>query len=120
MQKGFITLENLYNKKKAELESLQEAQREQSADYDSTFTKILDELDEKKKTIENLSATVDEKVRQVEILSAELDARKKRVKGTETVATSEAEGSVSRPLQLRSLRSYGLLLCSWGRCALSS
>ena len=96
MQRGFVTLENLYGEKRAQVLSLQQALREKSEEYESTTSQLLDQLDTHDKKIQALSAEVESKGREVEVLSTELEAARGHVQGTEAVITGGTKESVSQ------------------------
>ena len=96
MQRGFITLENLHSKKRAQVLSLQQALREKSEEYESTTSRLLDQLDTHDKKIQVLSAEVEAKGREVGVLSTELEAARGHVRGAEVVATDGMKESVGQ------------------------
>lgn len=91
MQRGFISLENLYDKEKAQVQSLQLELEENSAEYEATVTALLDRLDKATAAIELLSAEVKTKDQDIAVLSTESHTR-----GAETAAVAGTNASVSR------------------------
>ncbi|KAF9790991.1 hypothetical protein BJ322DRAFT_1104647 [Thelephora terrestris] len=94
MQKGFITLEDLCRAQRVENQTLQEELQTNSAAYESTLSKLLDELDKKDEAIKLLSTGAQTRAREAETLSAELEATRKMVQEMETVSTAEGEKSL--------------------------
>lgn len=95
MQRGFVTLENLHNKKQAQVRSLQQALQEKCDEYKSTTAKLLDQLDIHEEKIKRLSAKVKSQGHEVEVLSSELEAARAHARGAEPVTVSETKESVS-------------------------
>lgn len=95
MQRGFVTLENLYNKKKTQVQSLQQDLQGCSEEYVSTITVLLSKLDEDAKKIRLLSAEVEARGRDVATLSTELESVRAHFQGARNIA-GEAKESVSR------------------------
>jgi len=96
MQRGFVTLENLYSKKRAQVLSLRQALQEKSEEYESTTNRLLDELDVHDKKIQALSAEVESKGREVKVLSTELEAARGHIRGAEVMTTGGTKESVSQ------------------------
>lgn len=95
MQRGFVTLENLYKTKQAEVLSLKQALQEKCDEHESTTTELLDQLDLHEEKIKRLSAEAKSKCHEVEVLSSELEAARARTRGVEPVAIGETKESVS-------------------------
>jgi len=92
MQRGFVTLENLYTEKKAQVQSLRRDLDSTMFEYESTVTELVDQLDKNKETIKNLSAEVEARRHEITILSTKVE----HVQGANATASVEAKKSVSR------------------------